>query len=121
MQIKKAVDQALSQAELDAESFRWYAVKNIILYCIKKQLQDIHFPSKEADFFAARNRLVFEEFFLFTLAMHQMKQNRHQKPSDYILHPGDKVFALLENLPYELTEGQKQAVDEIAQVFPQDL
>ena len=43
-----------------------------------------------------------------------MKQNRHQKPSDYILHPGDKVFALLENLPYELTEGQKQAVDEIA-------
>ena len=112
--IKKAVDQALSQAELDAEFLPLDMRKKYNLVLHKKALQDIHFPSKEADFFAARNRLVFEEFFLFTLAMHQMKQNRHQKPSDYILHPGDKVFALLENLPYELTEGQKQAVDEIA-------
>lgn len=58
--IKKAVDQALSQAELDAEFLPLDMRKKYNLVLHKKALQDIHFPSKEADFFAARNRLVFE-------------------------------------------------------------
>ena len=51
--IKKAVDQALSQAELDAEFLPLDMRKKYNLVLHKKALQDIHFPSKEADFFAA--------------------------------------------------------------------
>ena len=60
--IKKAVDQALSQAELDAEFLPLDMRKKYNLVLHKKALHEIHFPSKEADYFAARNLLVFEEF-----------------------------------------------------------
>lgn len=69
--IKKAVDQALSQAELDAEFLPLDMRKKYNLVLHKKALQDIHFPSKEADFFAARNVWFSRSSFYLRWPMHR--------------------------------------------------
>ena len=81
----------------------------------KKAVRTIHFPESKEAYAKARSRLVFEEFFLFSMALHRMKETKHSKPSEYLLLAGDKVAAFLDALPYELTTGQKNAWEDIKQ------
>ena len=111
--VVKAVAQALDDTDLNGDFIPLEIRKEYELIPHKKAVQDIHFPKNEEAYFAARNRLVFEEFFLFALALNQMKQNRHRKESDYIVTPGKQVDLLLKSLPYTLTEGQVMAWDSI--------
>lgn len=107
--IVKAVRQALQETDLSGDLIPLEIRKECDLILHKKAIQDIHFPENEKAFYRARKRLVFEEFFLFALALQQMKQNRQKMQSSYVLQPGDKVEQLLESLPFTLTEGQKEA------------
>ena len=63
----------------------------------------------------ARRRLVFEEFFFFALALHQMKQGKHQKPSPYEMNTFELPEKLMDRLPFDLTDGQKRAWEDIRQ------
>ncbi|MCH5268272.1 MAG: ATP-dependent DNA helicase RecG [Lachnospiraceae bacterium] len=111
--IVKAVKQALADTELNGDFIPPEIRKEYELIPHKKAVQDIHFPQNEESYFNARNRLVFEEFFLFALALNQMKQNRHRKESVYVVEPGGQVEQLLAKLPYTLTEGQMEAWNSI--------
>lgn len=111
--VVKAVTQALAETNLDGDFIPLKVRKQYQLIQHKTAVRDIHFPKNEQAFLQARDRLVFEEFFLFTLALQQMKRNRHRNHSSYMVRPGDKTRALLESLPYTLTEGQKKAWQDI--------
>ena len=39
-------------------------------------IEHIHFPEDQADLMAARKRLVYDEFFLFLLAVRRLKESR---------------------------------------------
>lgn len=107
--VVKAVKQALQNTDLNGDFIPLDIRKKYQLILHKKAVQDIHFPKNEQAFRQARERLVFEEFFLFTLALHQMKKNKKRKTSPYTLHAGEKTELLLQSLPYTLTEGQQKA------------
>lgn len=107
--VVKAVKQALQDTDLNGDFIPLDIRKKYQLILHKKAVQDIHFPKNEQAFRQARERLVFEEFFLFTLALHQMKKNKKKKTSPYTLHAGEKTECLLQSLPYTLTEGQQKA------------
>lgn len=112
--VAKTVRQALAEMNLNGDFLPLEIRKKYSLVLHKSAVRDIHFPKDQEGFRQARNRLVFEEFFLFTLALQQMKQGRHRKVSHYIVDPGTKVEMLLGSLPYHLTPGQQTAWQEIA-------
>lgn len=113
--VVKAVTHALSETDLNGDFIPLEIRKKYQLIAHKTAIRDIHFPKNEQVFRQARDRLVFEEFFLFTLALNQMKRNKHRKSSQYVVTPGQQVEALLQSLPYTLTEGQQRAWGDIWQ------
>lgn len=74
-------------------------------------LRAIHFPKSWSHHRQARERLVFEEFFLFILGLQRGKEGREgiaHKPD------GDLVRRYLSSLPFRLTQGQNDALAQVA-------
>lgn len=111
--VVKAVTQALKETDLTGDFIPLPIRKQYQLMTHKSAIRNIHFPKNEETYREARERLVFEEFFLFTLALNQMKRGKHRKLSRYQLSVGQMTDQLLKSLPYQLTEGQKRAWGEI--------
>ena len=75
-------------------------------------LKEIHVPTSYAALANAKKRLIFDEFFLFSLGLNTaMKQ---QKESGAPIFKSTDVSELLALLPYQLTKAQKRVVDDIA-------
>lgn len=110
--VTKAVLTALKEYESDTDFLPLEIRKKYDLMQHKKAIQTIHFPESKDAYIRARKRLTFEEFFLFSLALHRMKETKHEKSSDYIFQ-GDNTIELLESLPYTLTEGQQKAWQDV--------
>jgi len=75
-------------------------------------LRNIHTPESAETLLIARRRLVYDEFFCFSLgaAMSQRREKSMNAPAC----PNGDVSRLVSTLPYELTGAQKRTVDEIA-------
>ncbi len=111
--VTKAMRQAMEQLELNREYLPEYIRDEQQLAEYNFALRAIHFPAKREDLLLARKRLVFDEFFLFILALRQMKEQTADTRNECVIHPGDKVEKLLASLPYELTGAQKRVWKEI--------
>lgn len=77
----------------------------------REALQQIHFPKDWPSYEQARERLVFEEFFLFHLGL---QRGKSFKEGTAHLPDGELVERYLKSLPFELTDGQKRALQEVA-------
>ena len=75
----------------------------------------VHFPNSMNDLEHARFSLIFEELFLVQLKLAKLRQNtiRTEKAYPLEIHKDGLVQTFIKNLPFELTSGQKQAVNEI--------
>lgn len=111
--VTKAVRQAFDQLDLDTEYLPERIRNEQQLAEYNFALRAIHFPVKREDLLLARKRLVFDEFFLFILALRQMKEQTADTVNECVIHPGDGVKRLLASLPYELTGAQKRVWNEI--------
>ncbi len=78
-------------------------------------LREMHFPSDRAKLARARNRLVYEELVVIETGLALEKRHR-ERDSVGIRHPrpGPLVRRFLEELPFQLTAGQRTAFREIA-------
>ncbi len=81
----------------------------------KFAVEQIHFPQSMDMLEHARFSLIFEELFLVQLKLIRLRENTFKNTSCLALevHKGGLVQQFIDNLPFELTSGQKQAVDEI--------
>lgn len=78
----------------------------------REALERIHFPRDWQEQERARERLVFEEFFLFHVGLQRGKKQTAgiaHKPS------GKLVDNYLKRLPFKLTEGQEAALNQVAE------
>ncbi|MCL2350891.1 MAG: hypothetical protein FWC67_05360, partial [Defluviitaleaceae bacterium] len=76
-------------------------------------IENIHFPAHGDAYFAARHRLVFDEFFLMQAALASAKGIlKRETTPDKIFHRMC-IRRVLASFPYELTGNQKKAIDEI--------
>jgi ATP-dependent DNA helicase RecG len=80
-----------------------------------KALKQIHFPANTDEYWAAVNRLKFEELFLSQLRLGMLRSERHRFSKGLIF---DKVGNLFNTfyknyLPFELTGAQKRVLKEI--------
>ena len=80
----------------------------------KTALTQLHFPNDIHLFNKAKYRIIFEEFLIYQLQVVKHKQNRQQKPSTHpLVCNGPLLKRYLQQLPYQLTEGQQMAINDI--------
>lgn len=106
-------------------------IKNIIPDFIREKLgimdkkeavKQIHFPETMDALEHARFSLIFEELFLIQLKLIRLRENTAKNTKSYALqvHKDGLVQKFIKSLPFELTSGQKQAVNEILQDMNSD-
>lgn len=76
-------------------------------------IRQIHFPKDKEAFYHARERLVFEEFLIFILALRRMKETNEKTKNTFSFPNHELVDNLIQRLPYELTNAQKKVWHEI--------
>lgn len=79
----------------------------------KDAVRQIHFPYDYKQLEAARHRIVFDEFFLFLLAMRRLQVYTSRIKNQYIIRKGMKYQQFMNDLPYELTSAQKRVLTDI--------
>ena len=85
-------------------------LKKICLSSRESAVSNIHFPESNEDFQRARERLIFEEFFTFQMALYALKGAVKKQTTDIEITCGD--YSRLK-LPFALTAAQQRAVYEI--------
>lgn len=80
---------------------------------INYALQNLHFPKNEFALKEAKNRLIFEELFMFMLALYYMKEKRKEKDGIAFNIKEEDIKEFNELLPFELTEAQRTVTSEI--------
>jgi len=78
-------------------------------------LKNVHFPQIHDDYIKARQRLIFEEFFFFSLKMQLDKSLRNSHIKGHIFENVGQFFNTFysDNLPFELTNAQKRVIKEM--------
>ena len=111
--ISKAVAQALENRGMEREYLPEDIRTRHELAEYNFALEHIHFPSSRQELLFARKRLVFDEFFLFILAVRRLKEKRQDQKSRYVLKRCREVEDLKNSLPYSLTRAQEQVLEEV--------
>lgn len=80
----------------------------------------IHFPADHEMLRRARERKVFDEFYAFLLAVRRDKERADAIPNERPMIPVAETHRLIEALPYELTQGQREAFRDIERDLSSD-
>ena len=112
--IRRAMNIALELC-LDevVENIPEYLIQKNRLPPLRKALNDLHFPHTIADATKARQRLVYDEFFFFELALARRKLKIKNQDGVPLKRTGTLTNSFLSSLDFELTEGQKKIINEI--------
>jgi ATP-dependent DNA helicase RecG len=86
-----------------------------------KALKEIHFPKDKDSMNKARERLAFDEFFLYSLALRRMREGKIQRDTEYTMNPRKDCDELINSLPYSLTKAQQLVWEEIKKDMTSEL
>lgn len=92
-----------------------YLIKKYDLLEKKEAVEQIHFPQSMEMLEKARFSLVFEELFIIQLKLARLREENRKNNTAIPLKIKEKglVKRFIKNLPFELTNAQKNAVDDI--------
>lgn len=111
--IIKAIRQVLDSAKVNVDFVPPSIRYNRHLKEMDEAIKHIHFPLSIEDFQSARNRLAYNELFLFSLALAAKKQNTDELKSSFVITKHKEINELIAELPFSLTKGQSDAIQEI--------
>lgn len=111
--ISKAMKQVLTELTLAKDYIPKKLVKEYELLDRTKAIKEVHFPKNRSSMMKARQRLVFDEFFLYSLALRKLKEKRLLIKSEYNMKDESVCEALIGTLPYPLTKAQLRVWQEI--------
>ncbi|NLK74607.1 MAG: ATP-dependent DNA helicase RecG [Clostridiales bacterium] len=109
----KAVKQVIDKLDFAKDYIPKKIVKEYDLMDRTKALKEIHFPKNKDIMIKARKRLVFDEFFLYSLALRKLRESKIQIKTDYLMTEQQECDDLLSNLPYKLTKAQMKVWEEL--------
>lgn len=112
-QIAKLMWQALENVDLRREYLPEEIRRKWKLAEYNFALRQIHFPKDMHHMMMARERLVFDEFFLFILALRSLKEEQEKAASQFQLEAKDVTNQVIKKLPYRLTRAQEAVWSEI--------
>ncbi len=111
--LTRLMAQALSEADLSREYLPLAIRGRYKLAEYNFALRQIHFPTDYETMLTARRRLVFDEFFVFTLALATIREHTGQIKNNYVIGSASECEALIQSLPYTLTHAQLRTWEEI--------
>lgn len=111
--VLKAVRNCMENVEFDKDFLPVEMRKKYNLVLWKKAIKGIHFPKDKEECIDARKRLVFDEFFSFFTSMKRLKKEDNKEKSTFIFEDIGIAGKIKDVLPYQLTEGQNNAVADI--------
>ncbi len=113
----KTIQKAISSVREAFYSLEDYLPDNIQreygLMQISEAYENIHFPMNEAVLRNAIKRLAFDEFYSFLNDMNKLKKENIKLTNSHEIVQGKAVAQFIESLPYKLTKGQAEAIDDI--------
>lgn len=118
--VMKAVKQALDNLNLSAEKLPAEIRLKYGLAEYNYALRGIHFPEDKEVFYHARNRLVFEEFLEFILALRKLKEGSEKLRNECVMEVRSEVSDFIKKLPFTLTGAQQKVWKEIADDMASD-
>lgn len=118
--IKKAVANLIDDKKLNSEIFEEYLPDNIIrerkLPTLSYAFKHIHYPDDMDDMIRARKRHVYDELFLFSLAMQSNKTIRVGRKD--LKDVDEKALnEVVKDLPFKLTKSQITVIKELVSDF----
>ena len=111
--VSKAIGQVLKELDFVKDYIPKSIAKENALMDRTKAIKEIHFPKDRDSMMRARQRLVFDEFFLYSLALRSLKDNKTVLKSEYPMAYPNECDQLLEQFPYKLTKAQSRVWEEI--------
>jgi ATP-dependent DNA helicase RecG len=112
--MRQIIWNAVQYAHLAPEILPRSVRERLGLMPIQHALQQIHFPDSEQAIDPARQRLVFEEFFLMQLGVGMQRQRTRQERGIAMRIDADRLNEMLHRIvPFELTNAQKRVIREI--------
>ncbi|MDF2538225.1 MAG: ATP-dependent helicase RecG [Herbinix sp.] len=111
--ITKAVRQALEGLAFAKDYIPKQVVKQYALMDRTKAIKEIHFPKDRESMMKARARLVFDEFFLYALALRKLKEHKTVISTEYTMKEKPECGRLIDSFPYPLTKAQLRVWEEI--------
>lgn len=111
--IQKAVKQALTFYTFEQEYYPSTIIDEYNLISGKEALCSIHFPIDKEELQKARKRIVFDEFFSFLLMLRKNKELNAKLENQFQMFETADTVRFLEQLPFNLTKGQKHVWQEI--------
>lgn len=111
--ITKAVKQAIGLVDLSDDPLpeKIRAAEGFLSF--REAVEQMHFPTGRESLLAARNRLVFDEFFRFILVLRGMRESNQRMKCVRPMIEVAQTERLVEALPYRLTKAQQKVWAEI--------
>lgn len=109
----KAVTGALSGISQIKDDVPKEVQEQFSLMPLEEAVTGVHFPQNIDQLMECRNRLVFDEFFWFLVHMRQMREKTIKAENRFLITNWKEAEQFVNNLTFELTKGQKEAVEEI--------
>lgn len=107
--IQKAVKQALLAVEFSGDTLPENIRRAYGLMGYQEAMRGVHFPQEKEEFYEARARLVFEEFFSFILSLRLSAEQKERMLNAYCMRAQPMMDQFLQKLPFDLTAAQKSA------------
>lgn len=111
--ITSAMEQALAIRVMERDYLPAKLRKKHELAEYNFAIEHIHFPQDETDLLFARKRLVYDEFFMFLMAVRRLKEKRQDLESEFVMNEDGLCRKLERELPYALTGAQKRTLEEV--------
>lgn len=111
--IVKAMEQVLPQVDVSQEILPKRIKSEYHLCNRKKAIESIHFPKTRDDLIEARRRLVFDEIFLYMIALKKLREEKNQEESEFKIPVPELLDEFITSLPYPLTNAQVKVLREI--------
>lgn len=111
--VVKAMRQALECLDLRQDFLPADIRRKYYLAEYNYALHGIHFPLDKAEFYHARERLVFEEFLTFILALRQTREKSERVNNEFAIEEKPETEDFLAALPYNLTGAQQKVWEKI--------
>ena len=113
--ISKAVKRVVESLDLTKEHLPEEIRLHYRLAEYNYAIRGIHFPEDKEVFYHARERLVFEEFLQFILAIRKLKDSNSRMDNEYVIPLDLRTEEFQKALPFELTGAQQNVWREIQQ------
>jgi len=111
--VMKTLKQVLSHYTFPVDHLPTQLKEKYQLIDYHEAMEKIHFPHDYEELVAARKRLVFDEFFLFIIAIRRLRDSAQVQESTTVMLEVAETKRLLEKLPYRLTDAQQKVWSEI--------